>query len=550
MFGSNKQRAAWTVGRKLTALIIIGVVVSYAAVILTQTTIIRSRQETFAAQNYVALTELLAGQIGGGLRFKKAASIEKAYAGLTGHDNSAVVAIAAFSKGGERIVAYEKDGDPPPAPTQLPEFAKKVFADGAVASQVSAFAQTVAVPVRYGKKDEIVGSLVVAWDIRRVSDAVAEATKKSIAMAVVVAMLLVASLSFFIGRVITRPIADITSAMRQLADGNTIVNIPAAERGDEIGDMADALLVFKENALEKEKLEHHQRDLSARTEAEKRQAMRDLADRFERNVGGILKDVTSASTELDATAQSMSQLAERSQERSDAVAMASEQASANVQTVASASEELSASIAEIARQVNDSTRITAEAVDKTERTNGSVVGLNEAAKKIGDVVELINDIASQTNLLALNATIEAARAGEAGKGFAVVASEVKNLANQTAGATGEIAGQIAAIQQETGDAVAALGEISQVIGKINDIVVSVASSVEEQAAATQEITRNVDEAAEGTQEVNRNIAAVSDAGKQTGTASGDVRDASQELSRNAEMLDEAVRSFLDDIRVA
>jgi len=342
----------------------------------------------------------------------------------------------------------------------------------------------------------------------------------------------------------------LTSDMRDLASGDLSIDIPARDRNDEVGRMADAVQIFKENAIERVRLEAEAKEAEIRAEQEKQQAMVDLADRFEANVGDVLKSVTSSTTELDATATSMSEVADRSLEQTTAVASASEQASVNVQTVASASEELSSSIAEISRQVAESSRITSDAVAQAENTNHSVASLNDAAQKIGDVVDMINDIASQTNLLALNATIEAARAGEAGKGFAVVASEVKNLATQTAKATEEIGSQISAMQQETTDAVDALGGITDTIGRIDEIAASVASAVEQQSAATQEITRNVEEASRGTQEVNVNIAAVSSASKETGTASTQVQVASQELAGQADQLNNAVTAFLDEIRSA
>jgi len=368
-------------------------------------------------------------------------------------------------------------------------------------------------------------------------------------VAVVASLGLIALTAWVLLVRIVRPTMRMTEQMNTLAQGDLTVEISGLGRKDEIGDMANAVEVFKQNAVEREKLEAEQ--VEDRVAREERAAkVDDITKDFDGAVAGILKTVAAATTEMDATARAMTDTAQQTMERSTTVAAASEQASVNVQTVATASEELSSSIDEITRQVNESARITDEAVNQTEKTNQSVLGLNDAAQKIGDVVGLINDIASQTNLLALNATIEAARAGEAGKGFAVVASEVKNLANQTAKATEDIAAQITSMQEETNGAVAALQGVSTTIGKISEISSSVSAAVEEQSAATQEIGRNVDQAAKGTQEVTENITTVSEATSETGTAATQVLSASEELAKQADALKGTVEKFLTDVRAA
>jgi methyl-accepting chemotaxis protein len=357
-------------------------------------------------------------------------------------------------------------------------------------------------------------------------------------------------LAWFIGRGIAGPVRTMTAAMRGLADGKLETEVPARERRDEIGAMAGAVQVFKDNAIRVRQMEAEAEEQKARAEAEKRAAMLKLADGFEQSVGGVVKTVASASTEMQAAAQGLSATAEEASRQSTAVAAASEQASTNVQTVASAAEELNASIGEIGRQVTTSAQIAGKAVSEAERTHQTVRSLADTAQKIGDVVKLINDIAGQTNLLALNATIEAARAGEAGKGFAVVASEVKSLANQTAKATEEIAAQIGAIQGATGDAVNAIDGIGKTIGELNHIATAIASAVEEQGAATREIARNVQQAAAGTGEVSSNIGGVTQAATQTGASATQMLGAASELAQQAETLRGEVDKFLAQVRAA
>ena len=363
-------------------------------------------------------------------------------------------------------------------------------------------------------------------------------------------LVLLGVLSTLIVRSITRPVAALTDQMGRLAGGDLELEITGTEQQDEIGAMGRAVLVFKENALEVQRMEAEQKAAEERAEKEKRATMNRLADEFSTSVGGVVETVSTASVQLNSSAQQLAGNAKQTSEQSAVVASASEQASANTQTVSAAAEELSKSIQEIARQVAESTRIASDAVLQAQSANTKISGLVESAQKVGEVVDLITDIAEQTNLLALNATIEAARAGDAGKGFAVVASEVKNLASQTAKATDEIARQISGIQTATDDAVHVISAVTEVIERINEIAGNIASAVEEQGAATQEIARNVEQAAAGTSAVNENIQHVSQAADETGKSATGILEAANDLSSQSDVLKSVVAEFLDKVRAA
>ena len=372
--------------------------------------------------------------------------------------------------------------------------------------------------------------------------------QEAVAGATVILGLLIA---FLIARGIILPLAGLTAGMKELANGNFGVVLPGLERKDEVGDMAQAVESFKVKAEEKARDEAEAKVEQDQVVARQRKAeMQKLADNFESAVGEIIETVSSASTELEASAGTLTKTAERAQQVTTTVAAASEEASTNVQSVASATEEMASSVTEISRQVQDSARMANEAVGQARSTTDRVSELSKAATRIGDVVELINTIAGQTNLLALNATIEAARAGEAGRGFAVVASEVKALAEQTAKATGEIGQQITGIQAATQDSVNAIKEISVTIEKLSEISSTIAAAVEEQGAATQEISRNVQQAAEGTQQVSSNITDVQRGAGETGSASSQVLSAAQSLSRDSNRLKLEVGKFLNSVRAA
>ena len=353
----------------------------------------------------------------------------------------------------------------------------------------------------------------------------------------------------FLVRGVSAGIKSIVAPMQALGDGDLTAQVPHQGEKTEIGAMAEALQVFKQALIAKKAAdEAAARDADAKIERGRR--VDSITRDFESLIGEIVATVSSASTQLEASAGTLTTTAERAQQLTTTVAAASEEASTNVRSVASATEEMASSINEIGRQVQDSARMAGEAVDQARKTNDRVSELSKAAARIGDVVELINTIAGQTDLLALNATIEAARAGEAGRGFAVVASEVKALAEQTAKATGEIGQQITGIQTATQDSVNAIKEIGGTIEKLCEISSTIASAVEEQGAATQEISRNVQQAAHGTQQVSSNITDVQRGASETGSASSQVLAAAQSLSGDSNRLKLEVGKFLNSVRAA
>ncbi|AXO15680.1 methyl-accepting chemotaxis protein [Thalassospira indica] len=347
---------------------------------------------------------------------------------------------------------------------------------------------------------------------------------------------------------VARPMTRVTSVIDHLQKGEFDITVPYLKRDDEIGAIAKALEAFKEASARMQMAEREKLQAEQRASDERNRTRLQMADEFEKSVGSIVVNVSDKAGNMEQVSRQMRRAADESSEQAVVVAAAADEASANVQTVASATEELSASIQEISSQVAKSSDISNTAVEEASRANAMVTGLAEAADRIGEVVNLINDIAAQTNLLALNATIEAARAGEAGKGFAVVAQEVKNLANQTAKATEDIAQQIGSIQSETQNTVGAIGRVTETIANINEIATAIASAVEEQGAATAEISSNVQQAAAGTNEVSSSIGIVRNTSRETGEAASNVQAGATQLAEEARNLDAQVKNFLDRLR--
>lgn len=437
------------------------------------------------------------------------------------------------------------------AAVSTPEELKSVYDGATLQRDASVGGHSAAVYV--GQVKNYAGQPVAVIEVIKDTteyEAAATRAQRDLLLATAAILAVAIVLAFLLGRGLSRPLAAITAVMNRLSSGEIDVTIPGSERRDELGTMAAAVDVFRRSMIEARGMRDAQEASKQQTELEKRALQRQMADRFEADVKSVVATVAKATSEMQRVAGEITSSVNGTSEQAAAAAAASEEASASVSTVAAATEELASSVTEISRQVTHSSQVADNAVVKAGRTTEMVGSLATAAEKIGDVLRLIGAIASQTNLLALNATIEAARAGEAGRGFAVVASEVKELASQTAKATDEIAGQVAAIQSATGECVTAIGGISDTIREISGIATTIAAAVEQQGSATREIARSVQQAATGTSEVSVNVTGASQSADRSRALADNVLAATGQLGRQADALHESVDTFLAGLRDA
>ncbi|WP_282609282.1 methyl-accepting chemotaxis protein [Pelagibius sp. Alg239-R121] len=529
----------------ITLLLIVGM----AGLLLVQSHLSHSFFSGEFSKNYQDKTLLLSAQMEGGIKWKKSAKIDAVYSEQTNPEENSHLA---------NVLVTDSEQ------TELSSFTSEIYESIDLASLLATHKATLTdkshltldsahhiitmTPVIDAKKGSLLGYVAMAWSKQEALDSMASMRNTSLIASVVITLLIVVSLVFLLKWQAVTPITNIKEVMSKLADGKLDTDVPYAQKADEIGQMAQALLVFKENAGEIDHMKAEEDRRKAEQDEKLKSELLGIADALDKEVKAAVSDTNEQAESMKTGTLEMNSVIGRLSDRTSVVAQGADRASGSIQTVASATEELSASISEITRQVSQASNIAQGASEEAERTDQTVGGLADAAQKIGDVINMIQDIAEQTNLLALNATIEAARAGEMGKGFAVVAAEVKNLASQTAKATEEISTQIGAIRSETEGAVGAIRSISGTIKQINEISESIAAAVGQQSSATQEISESVQNTVQHMTEVSSQVADVAGETEEVKQHSSNVMETAEQTSVNIGCLDERMGEVLRELR--
>tara|TARA_R110002074_G_scaffold185528_4_gene350950 strand:- start:297 stop:2072 length:1776 start_codon:yes stop_codon:yes gene_type:complete len=576
--GHGKKKAAvkLTVSRKILLVVFATTLMGLSLLVFLGLQNQRQDLESLAISNNLTITNLMAEQLSGALKWKKPDKIAEVYQELASHADSVLADVVTFDSEGNVVTEYQSDSLPTVNIAGEFERLKTGLGDSAVYSEMTGTHQIILTPV-ITPKDELVGYAAVTWSLNRLNDRLSANLMQQLLLTGAALLGIMLLTGFLLNRFIGKPLSQLTGAMTSLANGQQDITIVGLDRKDDVGDMSRAVQVFQANAekmraleIQREKdaeekaveadtrrqaemqraEEEKRRDQEAadKSTAERISFAQAIAQKLESSVNAVAQQISGAAATMEEKAKSMVTSAADTDRHSTAIAAASEQAAGNVSGVASAAEELSASLQEISRQVDVSAKLSKETMDVAETTDEVVGKLAVSAGEIGNVIELINNIASQTNLLALNATIEAARAGEAGKGFAVVASEVKGLAAQTTSATEQITSQIDGMQNATTKAVEAVKQIEEMIVRINETVQVMATALEEQNSATLEITRNVQQASASTGEVSRSVTDVSNMAAASGTSATQLLGSVGELTEFSAKLREEVAAVLTDIR--